>query len=218
MKARGCAGFTLLELLVALAVFAVLSVMAYSGLRSVLDAKQTTDAHAARLTELQSALMMIGRDVSQAVPREIRDEYGDTQPALVGASTGESVLELTRAGWDNPAGEPRSTLQRVAYGVEDDALMRASWRVLDRAPDSEPYRFALLQDVASVTVRFMDKDRQWQEQWPPDTRGETQPAAPLPLAVEVEIELNDWGVIRRLYRMPAVVGRPLKTGDDDGKT
>ena len=113
-------GFTLIELLVALLVFAVMSVLAYGGLRSVLDASAGAGAHADRLASLQRTFMALARDVEQLADREIRDEYGDRQPALrVGAD--ERLLELTRAGWRNPAGQTRSTLQRVAYRLDEQS-------------------------------------------------------------------------------------------------
>ena len=74
------------------------------------------------------------RDIEQVVPRTVRDEYGDAQSPLVG---GED-LQLTRAGWRNPGGRQRSTLQRVGYALEEQQLVRYCWSVLDRAQDSEP--------------------------------------------------------------------------------
>jgi general secretion pathway protein J len=78
MKRRiAIGGFTLLELLVALAIFAVLATMAYAALNSVLTARKQVEAKSARLSALQTALMIMERDVEQAVPRGIRDEFGD---------------------------------------------------------------------------------------------------------------------------------------------
>ena len=125
-------GFTLVELLVALLVFGIMSVLAYGGLRSVLDAAASAGAHADRLAGLQRTFTMVGRDVEQLTARDIRDEYGDRQPALrVGGS--ELLMELTRAGWRNPAGQARPTLQRVAYRLDERTLYRLQWGVLDRA-------------------------------------------------------------------------------------
>ncbi len=208
-------GFSLLELLVALAVFSLLSVMAYGGLRSVLQAKQQTDQAATRLQQLQSAMLFLERDVEQLAARPIRDEYGDVQPALQRADA--SSLALTRAGWSNPTGRPRSTLQRVAYVLDTDRLVRLSWQVLDRAQDSEPYRTVLLEGVRTLTVRLLDENRQWQEAWPP--QGEQWPAWILPLAVEVTLELDNWGEIKRIFKVPSgpalVQGQP-NNGEEGG--
>lgn len=206
MRPENSRGFTLLEMLVAVAVFAVISVMAYGGLNTVLQAKAQTERHAERLSELQMAMLMLERDISQAVPRGIRDSYGDAQPPLLGGGDSQAAIEWTRAGWANPVGRIRSELQRVGYRLEDERLMRDSWMVLDRAQDSEPYRAVLLEGVEAFSVRFMDGQRQWQESWPPQNLaaqpGMAQGAvAELPLAVEAKLELADFGEIVRLFRV-----------------
>lgn len=205
MRPEKCRGFTLLEMLVAVAVFAVISVMAYAGLDTVLAAKAQTERHAQRLSELQMAMLMLERDIGQAVPRGIRDSYGDAQPPLLGGGDKQAAVEWTRAGWANPVGRVRSELQRVGYRVEDEQLVRDSWMVLDRAQDSEPYRAVLLEGVEALSVRFMDGQRQWQESWPSQSfavQGVQGGAAPeLPLAIEVKLELADFGEIVRLFRV-----------------
>ena len=133
-------GFTLLELLVALAIFALLSVMAYAGLSTVLTANQILDTHMERLSEVQRSVTLLSRDIRQTVNRNIRDTFGDTKQPLIGASEfdtlGTPAIELSRTGYANPLGTKRSFLQRVAYRVEEETLYRNSWRVLDQAQDS----------------------------------------------------------------------------------
>jgi len=191
-------GFTLLELLVALAVFSLVSVMAYSGLRTVLQSKQQTEQHAARIQQLQSTVLMLERELEELVPRAIRDEYGDEQPVLRTSDYGPIRLEFTHGGWRNPTASDRSSLQRVGYGVEDEQLLRLSWSVLDRAQDSEPYRAVLLDGVRELNLRYMDSDHAWQTQWPPATLAPGDPE-PLPVAVEVTLVLEDMGTIRRVF-------------------
>lgn len=200
-------GFTLLELLVALSIVALVSVMAYGGLRSVLQTRQHVEQQAERMQQLQTALLIIGRDLQQMSPRGIRDEYGDRQPVMRSASMGALLLEFTRAGWNNPAGLPRSQLQRIAYGLEQQALQRYAWQVLDRAQDSVPYQGVLLEGVRSVEWRYLDAAREWQEQWPADESGAVTDS--MPLAVEMRLELDDLGVIRRLFVLPQPDLRPL---------
>jgi general secretion pathway protein J len=68
------AGFTLLEMLVALAIFALLSVMSYGGLRSVMEQQAATELEAEQLGQLQKIYLLMQRDFEQAVPRAVRDE------------------------------------------------------------------------------------------------------------------------------------------------
>lgn len=209
MSRRHARGFTLLELLVALAVFSLVSVMAYSGLRAVLDADQQTGQRAERLRHLQAAVGMLERDLLQATTRGIRDQYGEMQPPLSGVEVGAHLLELTRAGWTNPTGSTRSGLQRIAYGLRGEQLVRLAWLVLDRAQDSVPYEAALLDGVRDMRLRYLDAQREWQPNWPPRLDDGTL-VMELPLAVEVVLEVEGWGEIRRLLPLPQ--GLPLRQG------
>jgi len=197
-------GFTLLEILIALSIFALLAVMAYSGLNSVLRTREITDARADALNELVMTNRLLARDLEQVVPRSIRDEYGDTQPALIGGSTIGRIIELTRGGWRNPAGQLRSTLQRVAYRVDEESLIREYWLTLDRAQDSQPLEQTLLDGVHAVTFRFLDDAQKWHTEWPPLGQGGPggTSEADLPLATEITLDVEGWGEIRWLFRMP----------------
>ena len=196
-------GFTLLELIVALAIFAMMAAMAYGGLQSVLDTRQRTDEQAQRLNALLTTMTFLERDLEQAASRSIRDEFGDTQPPMMGDSNSASTrLELTRFGWSNPLKRERSTLQRVGYRLENGVLVRESWYALDRPPESKPVRADLLDHVSALRFRFMDKTGTWQESWPPTTN-QGSLATFLPRAVEVTLTLDDWGEIRRLFPLTA---------------
>lgn len=193
-------GFTLIELIVAMAVFAVMATMAYSGLQSVLDARGRTEQHAQKLAALQTAFFWLGKDIEQAVPRSVRNPYGDPIKAFLAEPTSEYSLELTHAGWSNPfASEKRqrSLLQRVAYGVHDKKLLRKYWFDLDREHDSATFETVLLEGVSTMEMRYVDHSLQWQAQWPPLGSKEV-----LPLAVEVSLDIEGIGKILRLFRVP----------------
>lgn len=201
MKGRnGHGGFTLLELLVALSIFALLSAMAYGGLNAVMRSQQVTTEQAERLAQLQKAFFWLGRDITQASTRKIRDEFGDEQAAMVGISIGERRLELSRNGWRNPVGRKRSNLMRVAWGVRDETLVRLHWNVLDRAQDSKPLETEMLDDVEELELRFLDDKQKWHDVWPAISRGEESKVA-LPLAVEVILETGREGRIRRVFEV-----------------
>jgi len=201
---RRHAGFTLLELLVSLAIFALLATMAYTALNTVLKARKEVDQRAARLTELQTAFMVMERDIEEAVARPVRDDLGDEQAALKGGGVGVTILSLTRTGWRNPLGVARSDLQRVAYGFNNQQLLREAWNSLDRAPGSEPYSEVLINGVSAVDVRFLGQDRQWLGYWPPESGTGTQPpgAVLMPRAIEISVDVDGWGRIVRLFRVP----------------
>ncbi len=201
-------GFTLLELLVALAIFAIIATLAYKGLHTILTLRTQTDHYANQLTHLQMTFTWLERDLEQSVGRPIRDEYGDLQPALQGT---ESTLELTHAGWRNPALQPRSFLQRVAYLTQGQTLYRTYWQVLDRAQDSQPIQVKLLTEVENLQFRFLDNQFQWHPQWPPlDSLDSTlpppvteeKPPPPITLiAIEVTLTVKNWERLVRLFRV-----------------
>jgi general secretion pathway protein J len=199
--ATAACGFTLLELLVALAIFGLLAAMSYGGLQAVLEQQSYTEQAAVRLGELQKVYLVMQRDIEQVVPRTIRDEFGDAQLPLVG----NDALQFTRGGWRNPAGRQRSTLQRVGYAYNDEQLVRYSWSVLDRAQDSEPLEQPLGKDIERMSLRYLDGKDEWREQWPDtaaavDLDPEEIPA--LPMAIEVTLEHKTFGTLVWLFQLP----------------
>ncbi len=194
-------GFTLLELLVAVAVFAVVGAMAYGGLQKVMEQQQRTTAHAQRLADLQLAYRVIQRDLEQLVDRPIRDEFGDVQEALI-AGGDYGGMAFSRAGHPNPAGFLRSEIQRVSYVTDQDRVLRLSWRVLDRGQDSVPDEDVLIEDIRSFSVRYLDSSDEWQESWPAQIASPGPPGPALPRALEVRVELEDLGLITWLFRAP----------------
>ncbi len=195
-------GFTLLELLIAITIFAIIATFVYAGLNVVLETKHQTEQHLERLSKLQLGLHLLQRDIEQAVNRPIRDEYGDSQSAFKSGGLSELLLEMTRGGYANPLKQSRSTLQRVAYQLEDNSLYRIIWPTLDRASESEPRRQRLFDEVEGVEIVFYDQEMKKHSEWPdPQSGANTKPAPVLPKAVEVVIEHEKWGNIRRLFRV-----------------
>ncbi len=195
-------GFTLIEIMVAVAIFAVMSVMAWGALsRSLTDAEMLT-ARMDRLQAIQRSVRFIVTDLSQAAPRSVRNELGDTQMAAILSSlTGDFALELTHGGWTNPAGLPRGSQQRSAYRLEEDELVRYHWNVLDRTYSNEPVATVLLDDVESLFFRFYDDSGATSEVWPPRNAVGSSSARMRPRAVEMVLSLADVGEITRLVEV-----------------
>jgi len=210
-------GFTLLELLVSLSIFALIGVMAYGGLQSVMIQQSRTGEASQRLADLQKAYRIMRRDLEQIVVRKIRNEFGDTVDELVGGS-GFTGVEFSRAGHPNPAGFLRSDLQRVAYVPDQDTLLRQTWRVLDRAQDSKPDEQVLVENISRFSMRFLNAANDWLESWPPPL-GASATTEGLPQAVEVELELDNFGVINWIFRLPQefVAGTQTPSGSNAGE-
>jgi general secretion pathway protein J len=196
-------GFTLIEVMVAVAIFVIVGVLAMGGYNELIKQSDMIEHNAKRTRAVQSAMQRIALDFSELEPRPVRQPLGNNlDPALISDSRTQELAEFTRAGWSNPAGVPRSTQQRVRYRIEDNKLHRDYWVVLDRTLSVEPVTTLLLDHVTSMSLRYMDNNRRWHDQWPPLGAGSANVAALRPLAVEINIELEDWGKLRRLIEVP----------------
>jgi len=195
-------GFTLLELLVAIAIFSFMSAAVFTGVRQIVIERELVQAHTEDLIELQRAVRYLQTDFTQFHPRRVRDELGrDYTPALSNDPSEEFSVRLSRDGWRNPAEKPRGTLQRVHYKLEDGELIREYWPVMDPLLGAESNQLVLLQDVDEIEIAFLDENREWQSNWPPaDAPDGWQ--TPVPLAIRYRITLESFGDIERLVEIP----------------
>jgi len=202
---RNQGGFTLIEIIVVLAVFGVFSVLAYGGLKSVLDSRVGVERSLDRTAAIQRAYQRLRNDLQSLARRPIRDGFGDTQLAFMADVNG--IVEFTHNGWQNPLLQPRSQLERVGYRLREDKLVRYSWRTLDRSQDATPTEVEVLDGVDGLRWRYLDAQAQWQESWPANastisnvaTQDEDPGSVGLPVGVELTLELEDYGEIRLLF-------------------
>lgn len=217
-RARRHRGFTLVELLLALGISALIATLAYAGLTTAIDASAGMQAEVRRLADLQRALNIVEEDLAQVVPRAIVNGYGADEPAFRGGRYQDVLLEFTRGGSGNPLGLARSELQRVRYVLDGDRLWRQWWHAVDRASESvAPESALLLENVTSVELAFLAQAAPgaapadyamlatsaalWDNDWT-STRIGSGAVAPLPLAVDLRLTLADFGEVRRVVELP----------------
>jgi general secretion pathway protein J len=199
-------GFTLIEVLVATFITAIVIAIGASTVNQVVNNRERVQAQQERLLAVQKTMRLFTQDFTQLVPRPVRDPVGNSyQPALRGQPERQPVVILTRGGWANPAGIQRPALQRVAYVLENGKLRREHFPVLDGTLTTEPIRRELLDGVKSISIRYMDLSRRWRDRWPPQgvPGGQGLQLRLRPIAVEVTLELEDWGKLVRILEVPA---------------
>lgn len=196
--------FTLIELMISVAIFSLMTVFAYAGVNQVIRTRELSAASLERLAEVQFTLRQLALDMEQIHPRPIREDLGENLvPAVIADLRRYNQLEITRAGWRNPLGTPRPSLQRVAYRLEDGELIRSHWNVLDRLQINEPVEFVLLSDVDTFELQFMKEDGSWISSWPDPDLPVTLQAGARPRAVEITIQFDDpeLGDLRRVFEV-----------------
>lgn len=242
------AGFTLIEIMVALLILGIMAALGYGTYRAARLSAERTEESLQRSREIEFGMRVLVQDVAQTVPRPVRDILGQNRLAAMQGSggfgtlsapttssgtalgsnstmsfatqsfnsqsfnsdsaTGNSanknaakLIDLTRAGWSNTAGQQRSTLQRVSYALVGDIIQRSYQVNLDTVQGNTPVVQDLLSGVKAVQLRYLDGNQAWQTQWPPASLPQPGSLSSRPLAVEVIIEFKDWGPIRRLIEV-----------------
>jgi general secretion pathway protein J len=251
------AGFTLVEILVALLILAIMSALGYSTYRAARISAERTEDSLKRSREIEFGMRVMASDFAQLVQRPVRDILGQnrlfalrgtpgagtvtvTASSLGASSTSSSssgmsfnsgsnpspglsfnsgsglgsttdpsavsMVDLTRAGWSNTAGQQRGTLQRVSYALVGDVLKRSYQTNLDTVQGNKPVVQDLLTGVKGVQLRYLDGNQAWQNQWPETStlQGGVSAASDLqsrPVAVEIIVQFKDWGAIRRVIEV-----------------
>jgi len=196
-------GFTLLELLLSVFIFALISTGAYQVFNVAQKNAAALKESQARLHDISLSFALIEKDFTQLTPRTWRDAFSDAPtPSLQTDFSGNYLVKLIRTGWRNPLGTNRSNQQAVTYRIEDDKLIREHTQHLDNISSVEPIKTELLDKVSSVAIRYLDKRTgEWKEQWVQENTSNLadnnentiQLSTPLPLAIEFTMELEDLG-------------------------
>ena len=199
---KSCRGFTLLELLVSLALFAVIYAVAYGTLSNILSGSQSLSEEQQRWRQMDLLFTLLQEDLRFASGRKIRDIDGATLPAMIGQPTdtravSSPTLEFSRSGLHVLANGTETGDRRIAYRLRENIVYREVWSSMDRSPVAKPDAMHLLSNVGQLEVRFLNSDGKWLEAWPDSLH----PEYALPRAVEINIGKLQQTVISRVFHV-----------------
>jgi len=224
-------GFTLIEMLVALAIGAGISLMAYQALSGSIQIEQRVNTLSQKTNDIQRIWEYFADDLQHAVARPWTDSLGSTQPAMLGllgdrqsqsssASLGDDshLLRFVRSGENNFLQQPRSNLQLAAYRMTIDdsvevengriSLWRDYWRQVDSASEPKIKSRRLIHNIKNISFRYLSRnskttdDQAWITGWPESAEQRDQ----LPIAVEITLDIAGIGEVKRWF--------PLAHADD----
>ena len=219
-------GFTLMEMLVALALFAMIGLISSQMLYQTANLSLTMVGRSEYITDIHRAMSVIDRDMRQLVNRGIRDELGEFFDPLT-LDDGR-LLQFSRMGWLNPFDESRGSVQRIEYSIEEGTLSRRYWHVMDRDQESVPVTQTVMQGSEMQFV-LEDSDGEQLTTYPehldveeliPEigdpTAGEEE-EEPRPVAIRFTFTLPDVGSFERVWVIPNVPTIPeVELGEGEG--
>ncbi len=194
-------GFTLLELLIASSIFAIIAIVSYAAISNIQIQRQHSTARKTQLDDLQRTWQWLATDLMQLTERPVSESLDRSSPALIAPVSEEMPMELTRTGWHLPPIKQlpaRSHLQRVRYRLEDGNLRREHDYQLDALGQRKHKTRLLLTNVDQIAIRFLSADNSWHTSWP-QNRDDAAQASSIPRAIEVTVTLDQLGDIQRLF-------------------
>ncbi len=190
-------GYTLIEVMIALSVFAIIATLSSGVMYHVFDIRGRVAEQANQLDELQLALTLIEHDTVQFVPRTVRTKDMHVFSSFTGV---HQYMEFTRGGLVNPKGLVlRSTLKRIAFLCNDNQLIRRSWDVLD-TPNRRHYEDKiLLSNLEDCSFAYVSISHQIMPEWRAYRVDQNQRVESVPSAIQITIYPTGWGKMTFLF-------------------
>jgi len=193
---RATRGFTLLELLVAMAIFAFIGIMAYGGLAAMIKNSEGSRGAREQLAETQRGLRVLDDDLSMVINRPVRDGLGSPHLALMSGRDGTTLLEFTRSARVRDGFAP-APFARIRYRLENETLLRDEWNPPDAAQLEPDQVITLWPNVAQVVFRFL-ADGQDNATWPPANVENKS----LPQAISLQIVFKNGTELTQVMLLP----------------
>jgi len=184
-------GFTLLEMMLAIALFALVSAMAFFLMQGVIRNSEITQQRSISFSEIQRTLMLLEQDVTQAIIRPPIPGSNNPVPEFTYRQQSQDItLALLRGNWLNPGGYlPRSTLQRIVWRWHHARLERLSFTDADSMSEQPAQSDVQLEEVSYFQLRFW-RNSHWETRW--------AGGYSLPQAIEVTLDVTGYGRFQRI--------------------
>ena len=206
-------GFTFIEMLLAVAIFALVGLASVAVLDSVTRSDEASKAATLRLQQLQRAMMLMERDFWQISGRQIRvNGEAPVAQTLAGAvnwiESDDDGITFSHAGWTNPGMVlARSEVQLVGYRLKEQQLQRLYYIYPDAVTGTEPAVQVLLEGIEELKISYLSPDSDnedlsqnnaastaWKESWESEK---------WPKAIRITLKSPEFGVIERVFVPPA---------------
>ncbi len=199
-------GYTLIEVIVALALFAIVTTLSATLIQQAFDTRAHLMASTDRFNAIQLTVSLLQRDTAHMMNRPIRSTDKQLFPPFVGES---SYLEFTRSGVVNPnATSKRSTLKRVALICENQQLIRRTWITLDGPTHKDFLDKILLDHLNDCAFSYLTHKLEILSEWRPYALSVNQLKESLPSAILLKLSMNRLGEASFLFIIPeAFYGR-----------
>ena len=182
-------GFTLVELLVAIAIFAVLSALGWKVFDYLAKVKDRNAMHEANLEQLQESYQQILRDTMQAVPLTANIK-GQQQPALV---LQNGRFNFSKTGVTDPLQQGISPHERVEYQYRADEkkLYRLKYRNLHQTGNDQPESSVMLDEVEAFEIVVLNPNEL--SSWPESSvdSQQTEQLRMLPKGIKINLTVRD---------------------------
>ncbi len=192
-------GFTLIELMIAIIIFAIISVLSYRAIASLVTTKQVLAKSEKKWGGIARAVNQISTNWNKSIPLAYRDENGVLMPAVMGKDklngNFDAQLELTISGVIGDEKYGTVSPRRIGFRFLNGTLYMVTWPFLNRVPFTQAQVEILLENVDTFTVKFLYPDKQWRDSWPIDINSFTS----LPPGLEIYIKMKSGEEITRRW-------------------
>jgi general secretion pathway protein J len=201
MKKYKNSGFTLIELMVAVMIFSIISIISYKTLSSLVATKEVVENAQNKWGGISKTINQMSTYCNRALPLTVLDQGGGTLPAVLGknklSTNYDSQLEMTTSGFIGDLQYGSSPPKRVGFRYINGKLFLVIWPVLNRVETSKPELILLSNDLSDFRVSFLYPDRQWYDDWPRSTSD----YAKLPAAIKIDMKLKSGETIMRQWAL-----------------